>query len=88
MSLRGRNRPGQDIDLKAVLSFLQMLWCMVAGIAVLAAIGMALSARTGQNLIVYQMTLVVDGIMLIGGGLSLWILRQKDKKIEAMKEEQ
>lgn len=53
MSLRGRNRSGQDIDLKAVLSFLQMLWCMVAGIAVLAAIGMLLSARTGQNLVVY-----------------------------------
>lgn len=88
MSLRRRNRPGQDIDLKAVLSFLQTLWCMVAGIAVLAAIGMALSARTGQSLIIYQMTLVVDGIMLIGGGLSLWVLRQKDKKIDTMKEDQ
>lgn len=88
MSLRGRNRPGQDIDLKAVLSFLQMLWCMVAGIAVLASIGMVLSACAGQNLVVYQMTLVVDGVMLIGSGLSLWRLRQKDKKIDAMKEEQ
>lgn len=71
-----------------MLSFLQMLWCMAAGIAVLATIGMILSAHTGQNLVVYQMTLVVDGVMLIGGGLSLWRLRQKDKKIDAMKEEQ
>lgn len=88
MSLRGRDRAGQDIDLKAVISFLQMLWCMTAGIAVLAALGMALSARAGQTLVVYQMTLAVDAVMLIGGGLALWGLRRKDQKIDAMNKEQ
>lgn len=87
MSLRGRNRAGQDIDLKAVISFLQTLWCMAAGIAVLAALGMVLSASAGQILVVYQMTLVVDAVMLIGGGLGLWRLRLKDQKIDAMSEE-
>ena len=88
MSLRGGNRPGQDIDLKAVLSFLRMLWCMAAGIAVLALIGTALSAMAGQNLVVYQMTLVVDAVMLIGGGFGLWKLQQKDQKLEEMEKEQ
>ena len=88
MSLRGGNRPGQDIDLNAVLSFLRMLWCMAAGIAVLALIGTALSAMAGQNLVVYQMTLVVDAVMLIGGGFGLWKLQQKDQKLDEMEKEQ
>lgn len=88
MSLRGRNRPEQDIDLKAVLSFLRTLWCMAAGIAVLALIGTALSAMAGQNLVVYQMVLAVNAVMLIGGGLALWHLQKKNQKIDAMKKEQ
>ena len=84
MSLR--RGPHQDIDLKAVLAFLQTLWCMAAGIAVLAACGMLLSFAAGQNLVVYQMTLVVDAVMLLGGGLALRVLRQKDKQIDELKE--
>jgi len=88
MSLRGRDQRKQDIDLKAVLSFLRTLWCMAAGIAMLTAIGTILSAAAGQDLVVYQMTLVVDGVMLLGGGLGLWTLQKKDQKIDEMEREQ
>jgi len=60
---------------------------MAAGISVLAILGMILSARAGQVLVVYQMTLVVNAVMLIGGGLAIWRLRLKDKKIDSMNEE-
>jgi len=61
---------------------------MAAGIAVLAVLGTALSAAAGQNLVVYQMTLAVDGVMLIGGGLGLWRLQKKDQKIDEMERKQ
>lgn len=85
MPLRGRSSSA-EIDLKAVLSFLQTLWCMAAGIAVLAACGMILSAFAGQVLVVYQMTLVVDLVMLVGGGFMLRVLRQKDRQLDEKKE--
>lgn len=84
MSLRGRNQSGQDIGLKSVIAFLSTLWCMSAGIAVLAVIGMALSALAGQNLIVYQMTLAVDAVMLAGGGLGLRTLQRKDRQFDKL----
>lgn len=86
MSFGGRNRVGQEIDLKSVLAFMRRLWCMVAGIAVLALIGTALSACVGGSLIIYQMTLAVDGIMLSGGAFAIRKLQEKIFKLEEKKE--
>lgn len=81
MSSGGRNRTGrgtaQNIDLEAVLSFMHMLLCMAAGIGMLALLGMVLTALAGGDLIIYQMTLAVDAVMLIGGGISIRKLRIK-----------
>lgn len=82
MSLRGRNRKEQKIDLKLVISFLQMLLCMAAGIAVLNIWGMVLASRVGQNLVIYQMTLAVNAVMLGGGSVALKRLKIKNRKIE------
>lgn len=86
MSLCRRNRKDQEIDLKLVITFLQMLLCMAAGIAVLNIGGMLLSLRIGQNLIIYQMTLAVNVIMLVGGGVALKWLKIKNRKLEESKE--
>lgn len=74
---RKSGRVEQDIDLEAVLSFLRMLLCMAAGIAVLALVGMVLIAMAGGELIIYQMTLAVDGILLAGGWFSVRRLRAR-----------
>ncbi len=81
MSSGGKNRKSgrieQDIDLEAVLSFLRMLLCMAAGIAVLALVGMVLMAMAGGELVIYQMTLAVDGILLAGGWFCVRRLRAR-----------
>lgn len=82
MSLCGRDRKKQEIDLKLVIAFLQMLLCMAAGIAVLNLIGMVLSSKIGQNLTIYQMTLAVNVIMLAGGSAALKWLKMKNRKLE------
>lgn len=90
MSLRRRDRVDPEIDLKAVISFLHLLLCMTVGIMTMAFLGMALSAYAGQELIIYQMTLIVNVIMLVGGSLALRNLKVKsirlEEKLEGKKE--
>ncbi len=86
MSFSGRNRRGQEIDLKMVLVFMRMLWCMAAGVTLLTLFGMVLSAYFGGVLVIYQMTLVVNGIMLVGGAFAIKKLQEKYLKLEEKKE--
>lgn len=86
MSFGRRNRGEQEIDLKMVLVFMRMLWCMAAGITVLTLFGTILSAYFGGALVIYQMTLVVNGIMLTGGAVAIRKLQEKNLKLEEKEE--
>ncbi len=87
MSLRRRSRMNYEIDLKAVVSFLHVIWCMAAGITVLTLLGMVLSAHLKGQLIIYQMTLIVNMILLVGGGAAVRWLRLKSIKLAKKSED-
>lgn len=86
MSFCRRNRKPDEIELGAVISFLHTLLCMSGGITVLTMIGMLFTAYAGQNLVMYQMTLAVNIIMLVGGKLALNVLKIKNQNLEEKKE--
>ncbi len=87
MSFRGGSRRNSEIEPEAVISFLRTLLCLTAGITALTLIGFAYMTFTGQNSIIYQMTLAVNVITLLGGGIMYKVLKEKFRKLEEKKQE-
>lgn len=88
MSLRRGDIRDSGIDLNAIISFLRLLLIMAGGITVLTVCGMVLAALSGQELIVYEMTLVVNVILLVGGGFLYKLLKTKCRQLEEKKEKE
>lgn len=60
---------------------------MTAGIAALAVIGLFLVRNRPEVAVVYEMVLVVNAIVLVGGFFAIRYLGKKDEELTEKKEE-
>lgn len=86
MSFCRGNRENSEIDLEAVISFLNTLLCMSAGITVTTIAGMIFTLYAGQNIVMYEMTLAINVVMQLFGGFALKSLKNKNKKLKEKEE--
>lgn len=81
-----KNSRTNEIELDSVERFLKMLLAMGGGITTLTLIGMICSIAIGGDTILYQMTLIVDGILLFGGAVGLKSLSRRNKGLKERSE--
>lgn len=86
MSLRRKNSRANEIELDSVEHFLKVILAMGGGLTVLTLIGMMCSAAIGGNTVLYQMTLIVDGILIFGGTAGLKGLSRRNKSLKERRE--
>ena len=86
MSFRRENCRRNEIELDSVEHFLRTILAMGGGITALSLIGMVCSAAVEETLVVYQMTLIVDVILLLVGTVGLKKLSRKNKSLKERSE--
>lgn len=82
MSFRRKNCRRNEIELDSVEHFLKTILAMGGGITALTLIGMVCSAAVGENIVLYQMTLIVDMILLLMGTVGLKTLSRRNKSLK------